>query len=76
MVDTAAGRAILLLDDTNHGTAREPLLDIALGPALLQHTATAGGPELLRLYRPRPTLAFSGRDAATPHAKTNARVRY
>jgi len=71
VVDTAAARTIalvddVLLDDTDRGSAREPLLDIALGPALLQHVAAAGGPELLRLYRPRPTLAFSGRDAATP----------
>src|SRR6478609_7412512 len=65
VVDTAAERAIALLDDVDRSVAREPLLDIALGPALLQYIAGAGGPELLRLYRPRPTLAFSGRDAAT-----------
>src|SRR5690349_1022121 len=61
----AAGRAIVLIDDTANVAGRDPLLDIALGPALLQRTA-AGGPEVVRLYRPRPTLAFSGRDAATP----------
>jgi lipoate-protein ligase A len=65
VVDTAAERAIVLLDDVDRSVAREPLLDISLGPALLQYIAAAGGPELLRLYRPRPTLAFSGRDAAT-----------
>jgi len=48
------------------GDGREPLLDAALGPALLQQVASAGGPEFLRLYRPRPTLAFSGRDGASP----------
>jgi lipoate-protein ligase A len=51
-----------LIDDS----AREPLLDIALGPALLQRTAADNGPETLRFYRPGPTVAFSGRDAATP----------
>jgi lipoate-protein ligase A len=66
VVDTAAERDIVLLDGTDRGVALEPLLDIALGPALLQYIAAAGGPEMLRLYRPRPTLAFSGRDAATP----------
>jgi len=67
---------------------RDPLLDSALGPALLQLVAGAGGrvgpdqgpsgllravpvgpgegAETLRLYRPRPTLAFSGRDCAAP----------
>ena len=45
---------------------RDPLLDTALGPALLQAVAGAGGPETLRIYRPRPTLAFSGRDCAAP----------
>src|SRR5690349_18917510 len=71
MVDTAAGRAVELFDDTAAVAGREPLLDIALGPALLQRAA-AGGPEMLRLYRPRPTLAFSGRDAATPGIVTAA----
>ena len=42
-----------------------PLLDVALGGALLQQVG-AGASELLRVYRPRPTLAFSGRDCASP----------
>ena len=54
-----------LVDDTVR-RSRDPLLDIALGPALLQQVAEGGGPELLRVYRPRPTLAFSGRDCASP----------
>jgi lipoate-protein ligase A len=66
VVDTAAGRAIVLIDETANVAGREPLFDIALGPAMLQRASVAGGPETLRLYRPRPTLAFSGRDAATP----------
>ena len=65
-------RSIVLLDEASASTAgpvgggRDPLLDSALGPALLQTVATAGGPETLRVYRPRPTLAFSGRDCAAP----------
>ncbi len=64
MVNNGDGRRILLLDDT--AVARDPLLDIALGPALLARVAADGGPERLRLYRPEPTLAFSGRDCASP----------
>ncbi len=64
MVNNGAGRRILLLDDT--ATARDPLVDVALGPALLARVAADGGPERLRLYRPEPTLAFSGRDCASP----------
>jgi lipoate-protein ligase A len=64
--DTAAERGIVLFDDAAGVAGREPLLDIAIGPALLQRIAVAGKPETLRFYRPRPTLAFSGRDAATP----------
>ena len=67
MVDSDAGRTLLLIDDVGAaGAGRDQLLDIALGPALLQQVAAAGGPELLRVYRPRPTLAFSGRDCASP----------
>jgi lipoate-protein ligase A len=66
VVDRAAGRSIVLFDESANTAGRDPLVDIALGPALLQRAAVNGGPETLRLYRPRPTLAFSGRDAATP----------
>ncbi|HEY5117548.1 MAG TPA: lipoate--protein ligase family protein [Nakamurella sp.] len=52
---------------------RDPLLDIAIGPALLHHAARSPDPSLsngvaplLRLYRPTPTVAFSGRDCASP----------
>jgi lipoate-protein ligase A len=55
---------IALLDDTT--TDRDPLLDIAIGPALLAAAGRDGGPDRLRLYRPGPTVAFSGRDCATP----------
>ncbi|HEY5877342.1 MAG TPA: lipoate--protein ligase family protein [Nakamurella sp.] len=64
MVDIDDGKRIALLDDT--GLEREPLLDVALGPALLSSVAAGGGPDRLRVYRPGPTLAFSGRDCATP----------
>ncbi len=57
---------MLLLDEAGDGDGRDQLLDIALGPALLEQEASAGGPEMLRVYRPRPTLAFSGRDCASP----------
>ncbi len=40
-------------------------MDAALGAALLQQVG-AGEPEVLRAYRPEPTLAFSGRDCASP----------
>src|SRR6476620_8927205 len=57
VVDTAAERAIVLFDDAADVTGRDPLLDIAIGPALLQRIAAAGEPETLRFYRPLPTLA-------------------
>jgi octanoyl-[GcvH]:protein N-octanoyltransferase len=53
-----------VVDDT--AAVRDSLLDSALGPALLQQVADGGAPELLRVYRPRRTLAFSGRDCASP----------
>ena len=64
-----------LVDDTYDGRA-DPLLDSALGPALLHRVAENGGPELLRLYRPRPTLAFSGRDCASPGIGRGGRGRH
>ena len=52
---------------------RDPLLDIAIGPALLHAagrspgmTPSHGTAPVLRLYRPAPTVAFSGRDCASP----------
>lgn len=58
-------RVIALVDETAEADpGRDPVLDVALGAALLQQVG-AGGPELLRIYRPRPTLAFSGRDCAS-----------
>ena len=59
-------RSIELLDETGPAVGRDPLLDASLGPALLERISRAGGPETLRIYRPRPTLGFSGRDAASP----------
>lgn len=64
MVDNGDARLIALLDET--AMERDPLLDIAIGPALLAGTGRDGGPDRLRLYRPAPTMAFSGRDCATP----------
>ncbi len=70
-------RAFRLLRDEE---LRDPLVDIAVGPALLH--ATSRSPDaghgagqspaardaipVLRIYRPAPTVAFSGRDCATP----------
>lgn len=59
-------RSIELLDDILLASGRDPLLDAAIGPALMERVARQGGPETLRIYRPRPTLGFSGRDAASP----------
>jgi octanoyl-[GcvH]:protein N-octanoyltransferase len=64
VADNGDGKRMVLLDDT--GIERDPMLDIALGPALLSEVAAGGGPDRLRVYRPGPTLAFSGRDCATP----------
>lgn len=78
MVDTDAGRSLVvlddLLDDLLDDAGRDPLLDIAIGPALLHQVAAAGGPETLRLYRPQPTVAFSGRDCASPGIGKAGRV--
>ena len=65
----------VLLDDIDRGGAREPLLDIALGPALLQHVAAAGGPETAPALPAATYLAFSGRDAATPGIAAAAAAR-
>ncbi len=44
----------------------DPVEDAALGPALLARTVASGGPALLRVYSPAPTLAFSRRDTHAP----------
>jgi octanoyl-[GcvH]:protein N-octanoyltransferase len=54
------------VDDALLPVGRDPLLDAAIGPALLGQVSRGSGPETLRVYRPRPTLGFSGRDAAGP----------
>jgi len=72
VVDIGDDRRIALLDDT--AIERDPMLDIALGPALLASVAATGGPDRLRLYRPGPTLAFSGRDCASPGIGAAARA--
>ncbi|WP_157970629.1 lipoate--protein ligase family protein [Nakamurella deserti] len=46
--------------------SRDPLRDIALGPAWMRLVAERGEGATLRLYRPRPTVAFSARDCLTP----------
>ncbi len=61
-------RTIRLLQDQE---LRDPLLDIAVGPALLHQAArgpsmSPGAAPVLRIYRPRPTVAFSGRDCSAP----------
>jgi hypothetical protein len=49
VVDETGGRSITLIDEFATGdgadTGRDQLLDIALGPALLQQIEAAGGPE-------------------------------
>ncbi len=55
---------IRLVDEVARPTGRDPVLEAALGPALLQQVA-AGAPEGLRIYRPSATVGFSGRDCAT-----------
>lgn len=45
---------------------RDPLHDIALGPAWMRSLAAAGAGAALRFYRPRPTVAFSARDCLSP----------
>ena len=64
MVDNGDAKQIALLDDT--AIERDPVLDAAIGPALLAAIGRDGGPDRLRLYRPGPTVAFSGRDCVTP----------
>lgn len=79
MLDIRAEPALILLDEqaadgSVRTLGRDPELDIALGPALLHQVAAAGGPPTLRLYRPQPTMAFSGRDCATPGIDRAAQV--
>ncbi|WP_420122834.1 lipoate--protein ligase family protein [Nakamurella sp.] len=64
MVDNGDAKRIALLDDT--AIERDPLLDAAIGPALLAAAGRTDGPDRLRLYRTAPTVGFSGRDCATP----------
>lgn len=64
MVDNGQVKRIELLDDTT--IQRDPVLDAAIGPALLTAIGRDGGADRLRLYRTAPTVAFSGRDCATP----------
>lgn len=44
----------------------DPLHDIAIGPAWMRLLADGGSGAALRLYRPRPTVAFSARDCLAP----------
>ncbi|MEO5834350.1 MAG: lipoate--protein ligase family protein [Nakamurella sp.] len=46
--------------------ARDPLIDIGIGPAWMREVAAAGSGSALRYYRPAPTVAFSARDCLTP----------
>jgi octanoyl-[GcvH]:protein N-octanoyltransferase len=45
---------------------REPLRDIAIGPAWMRELAAQGSGAALRIYRPQPTVAFSARDCRSP----------
>ncbi len=55
--------ALRLIDDV---TLRSAVQQTALGPALLTQIARHGDGPVLRIYRPPPTLAFSGRDCVSP----------
>ncbi len=46
--------------------ARDPVEDIAIGPAWLRAVARSQAGPALRAYRPQPTVAFSGRDCLEP----------
>lgn len=46
--------------------AGDPVLDLALAPALLQRVASRMRPPLVRVYRPWPTVAFGRRDSFLP----------
>ena len=54
----------------------DPVVDAALGTALVRHLAAAQevGQGLLRWYRPLPTLAFTGRDLRLPGRAEALRV--
>lgn len=54
---------------------RPVLEDIAIGPAWLREQVTTGERRsVLRLYRPAPTLAFSGRDCLSPGVSRAATI--
>ena len=55
---------LVVVDDTS--VDRPPLLQAALGPALIGGLPDDPGVELLRLYWTAPTVGFTGRDCATP----------
>jgi octanoyl-[GcvH]:protein N-octanoyltransferase len=60
--------ALLVIDDI---AARPPLPHTALGPALMRWIGDDSGDgsrvdEAVRLWRPDPTMAFTGRDCVTP----------
>ncbi len=40
--------------------------DLAMGPAYLRRVTAIGGLPLVRIYRPRPVVAFGGRDRVNP----------
>jgi len=50
------------------------LQDIAIGPAWLRRVAAGESAPALRIYRPRPTVAFSGRDCLEPGIPAAIRV--
>jgi len=54
--------------------SRDPLQDIAIGPAWLRQVAAGEAAPALRIYRPRPTVAFSGRDCLEPGIPQAIRV--
>jgi lipoate-protein ligase A len=71
-VEAAAGRPALRV--VRDPVPLHPVEDAALGPALLARAVAGGGPALLRLYSPRPTVAFSRRDTHAPGFADAARA--
>ncbi|MTD16359.1 lipoate--protein ligase family protein [Nakamurella sp. YIM 132087] len=49
----------------DHPQVLDPMIDIAVGPAMLA-AARSSGTALLRISRPAPTVALSGRDCNSP----------
>lgn len=63
--------SLRLIDDVAPRSAAQ---QAALGPVLLTRVARDGDGPALRIYRPPPTVAFSGRDCVSPGIGSAARA--